>query len=217
MRPETFFTYRALTSSTVKPRASRISNNGIQYTPVDSIATVSTPLALSQSANCSRSAVKLGNSRTGSSSRSGGTATKCEALPMSIPAALGWTKVSACRAFPDLKFMLRLRCAIAAPSFIVECGATSGTSSCSLSETGYLPTALNRRADSPMSMTSPRTTLMYGQICTIGRSVFRGTAFHFATACPPSVSSGRLAAAARLHRLCGALHKADEHSLAATF
>ena len=34
-------------------------------------------------------AVKLGNSRTGWSSRSGGTATKWDALPMPMPAALG--------------------------------------------------------------------------------------------------------------------------------
>ena len=43
------------------------------------------------------STVKLKNSRTGSSSRSGGTATKCEALPMSMPAALGWVMVRAIR------------------------------------------------------------------------------------------------------------------------
>jgi hypothetical protein len=61
----------------------------IQYTPVDSIATVSTPHASSQSAKQLRSVVKLENSRTGSSSRSGGAATKWEALPMSMPAALG--------------------------------------------------------------------------------------------------------------------------------
>ena len=38
---------------------------------------------------------KVANSRTGSSSRSGGTATKCAALPMSIPAALGWVNSNA--------------------------------------------------------------------------------------------------------------------------
>ena len=75
LRPETFLTWRALTSSTVKPRDSSNSNKGIQYTPVDSIATVSTPQASSQSARVLRSVVKLANSRTGSSSRSGGTAT----------------------------------------------------------------------------------------------------------------------------------------------
>ena len=75
LRPETFLTWRALTSSTVKPRESSNSYSGIQYTPVDSIATVSTPHASSQSARRCRSTVKLWNSRTGSSSRSGGTAT----------------------------------------------------------------------------------------------------------------------------------------------
>ena len=40
----------ALTSITVKPRASSNSYRGIQYSPVDSIATVSTPQASSQSA-----------------------------------------------------------------------------------------------------------------------------------------------------------------------
>jgi hypothetical protein len=103
LRPETFLTCRALTSSTVKPRDSSSSNKAIQYTPLDSIATVSTLQAWSQSARALRSTVKLGNSRTGSSSRSGGTATKCEALPMSMPAALAWVIVSAaareCRAW----------------------------------------------------------------------------------------------------------------------
>src|SRR6058998_2828360 len=89
LRPETFFTWRALTSSTVKPRDSSNSYNAIQYTPVDSMATVSTPQASTQSAMAFKSTVKLANSRTGSSSRSGGTATKCDALPMSMPAALG--------------------------------------------------------------------------------------------------------------------------------
>ena len=113
LRPETFFTWRALTSSTVKPRRSSSSNNAIQYTPVDSMATVSTAQASSQSARRSRSAVKLGNWRTGSSSRSGGTATKCEALPISIPAALGWVRVRACRVFTGLGITLRLRLAMA--------------------------------------------------------------------------------------------------------
>lgn len=44
--------------------------------PVDSIATVSTLHTASQSASADKSSVKLGNSRTGWSSRSAGTATK---------------------------------------------------------------------------------------------------------------------------------------------
>src|ERR1700693_1198000 len=80
------------------------------------MAMVSTPQALSQWAMALRSTVKLGNSRTGSSSRSGGTATKWEALPISIPAALGWVIVRA-RDLPGLRLTLALRLTIAAPSF----------------------------------------------------------------------------------------------------
>ena len=47
------------------PRASRISYTGIQYTPVDSMATVSTPQATSQSAKACRSGVNVPNLRTG--------------------------------------------------------------------------------------------------------------------------------------------------------
>lgn len=64
-RPDTLCTCRAFTRYTVKPRDSNSSNNGIQYTPVDSIATVVTPQVTSQSANRRESSVKLGNSRTG--------------------------------------------------------------------------------------------------------------------------------------------------------
>src|SRR5450631_3811758 len=73
------------------------------------MATVSTPQALSQSARALRSTVKLGNSRTGCSSRSGGTATKWDALPMSTAAALGWVNVSAARDLPGLRLTLRFR------------------------------------------------------------------------------------------------------------
>src|SRR5216684_9331733 len=96
LRPETFWTCRALTRYTVKPRDSNSSNSGIQYTPVDSMATVSTAHAESHSAKASRSSVKALNSRTGWSSRSGGTATKWLAEPTSIPAALGWATSSLC-------------------------------------------------------------------------------------------------------------------------
>ena len=50
-RPGTFWTYRALTTCTAMPRASRISYTGIQYTPVASSATVRTRQASSQSAS----------------------------------------------------------------------------------------------------------------------------------------------------------------------
>jgi len=75
LRPGTFLAWRALTSRTSNPRASSTWYNAIQYTPVDSMATVSMPQAASQLASACRSAVKLSNRRTGFGSRSGGTAT----------------------------------------------------------------------------------------------------------------------------------------------
>ena len=182
LRPETFLTWRALTSSTVKPRDSSNSNKGIQYTPVDSIATVSTPQASSQSAKALRSTVKLGNSRTGSSSRSGGTATKWDALPMSMPAALGWVIVSAGSGLAGLEAdaAIALGHGLLHHS-VVECGAASGTSSCSLSQTGYRPSGCEPPSrftnvdDVTQDHANPRA------ICTIAISVFRGAAFHLAT------------------------------------
>jgi hypothetical protein len=57
---------------------------------------------------------------------------------MSMPAALGWVIVSAAaRDLPDLGMTLRLRTAMACSINQLECGAASGTSSCSLSQTGY--------------------------------------------------------------------------------
>jgi hypothetical protein len=70
-----FLVCRAFTGYTSKPRSSKISYNGIQYTPVDCIATVSTPHACNQSAKRCKSAVKHSNRRTGSRSWSGRTAT----------------------------------------------------------------------------------------------------------------------------------------------
>ena len=60
-----------------------------QIFPVDSMATVSTLHGIRSIGQAQRIGVKLLNSRTGSSSRSGGTATKWDALPISMPAALG--------------------------------------------------------------------------------------------------------------------------------
>jgi hypothetical protein len=71
----TVLTWRALTSFTSNPRVSRIWKRGIQYTPVDSMATVSMPHCSSHSASRSRSAVKQSKRRTGCGSRSSGTAT----------------------------------------------------------------------------------------------------------------------------------------------
>src|ERR1700674_3104301 len=148
---------------TVKPRDSSNSNTGIQYTPVDSIATVSTPQVLSQSARALRSTVKLENSRTGSSSRSGGTATKWDALPISIPAALGWVIVRAARDLLGLRLILALRCTIVAPSFGWNVAPHRVRLLAQSLKRDISSAAANHHADSPMSMTSPRTTLKRGQ------------------------------------------------------
>ena len=76
LRPGTYFICRASTSQTFSPRCSSTSYTGIQYTPVDSNATVSTPHASSQSAIAFKSSVIAPNSRTDSSTRCGGTATQ---------------------------------------------------------------------------------------------------------------------------------------------
>ena len=72
-----------------------------------------------------------------------------------------------------------------APSSVVECGAASGTSSCSLSQTGYRPAGHRpeRRFTNVDDVThdhaNPRA------MCTIATSVFRGATFHLATTPPP--------------------------------
>ena len=75
LRPLTCFVARASTSCTSKPARSRTSNTGIQYTPVDSSATMSTPHDNSHAAIASRSSVKLPNVRTGRSATDSATAT----------------------------------------------------------------------------------------------------------------------------------------------
>ena len=82
---------RALTRHTLNPRASSTSNTGIQYTPVLSIATVSTPHATSQSASACKSGVKVLNLRTRSGVRSAGTHAQISRVPISSPAAFGCT------------------------------------------------------------------------------------------------------------------------------
>jgi hypothetical protein len=66
LRPGTYFNCRASTSQTFSPCCSSTSNTGIQYTPVDSTATVSTPRLTSQAASAFRSSVIAPTSRTGS-------------------------------------------------------------------------------------------------------------------------------------------------------
>src|SRR6266446_7148020 len=77
------------------PRCCRISNTGIQYTPVDCITTLWIPCPLSQSAIVSISSVKQSKLRTGLASFSGLMATQCSLPPMSMPAACGCTTSNA--------------------------------------------------------------------------------------------------------------------------
>src|SRR5439155_6760535 len=100
-RPGTFFTCRAFTRYTSKPRSSKIWNRG---DPVNSIATVFTQHCFNHSARAYRSCVKVANERTFSVARSGGTATKISVAPISIPAASARiTRKTAC--FPWLSFL----------------------------------------------------------------------------------------------------------------
>jgi conjugal transfer mating pair stabilization protein TraG len=82
----------------------------------------------------------------------------------------------------------------------VEGGAASGTSSCSLSQTGYLSSGCKP----PDRFTSvddvPQDHANLRAICTIVIPVFRCATFHLATTRTPRVSSGRFAVAARLLR-----------------
>src|SRR5258707_10229996 len=91
LRPGTCLASRALTRNTVKPRASRSSKIGIQYTLVDSITTVSTPHSLNQFTSRCRSVVKVPKLRTGSGVQSALTAAMCIVAPTSMAAAFGWT------------------------------------------------------------------------------------------------------------------------------
>src|SRR5215467_9100761 len=59
LRPVTFLACRAFTSTTSIPFDSKIWQIGIQYTPVDSMATVSMSQWFNQSASSCRSAVKV--------------------------------------------------------------------------------------------------------------------------------------------------------------
>ncbi len=71
----TFFMLRGFTKHGLMPCCSSTSYTGIQYTPVDSMATVVIPQLTSHAAIWCRSLVKVSHLRTGWSSRSAGTAT----------------------------------------------------------------------------------------------------------------------------------------------
>ncbi len=108
LRPGTYFICRASTNQTFSPCCSSTSNTGIQYTPVDSTATVSTPRPTSHAASAFKSSVIAPTSRTDSqpapSARCRDTATQWLDAPMSMPAAFGNTSSSrlriACHALP---------------------------------------------------------------------------------------------------------------------
>jgi len=93
LRPGTYFNCRASTSHTFNPCCSSTSNTAIQYTPVDSSATVSTPSLSSHRASSAKSSVIVPTSRTAAcpaaSAKCCGTATQWLDPPTSIPAALG--------------------------------------------------------------------------------------------------------------------------------
>ena len=82
----------------------------------------------------------------------------------------------------------------------VECGAALGTSSCSLSQTGYRPSGCEPTGrftnvdDVTQDHANPRA------VRTTATSVFRSAAFHIATTQQHRVSSARFAAAGRLLR-----------------
>jgi hypothetical protein len=101
---------------------------GIQYTPVDSIATVVTPQSFSHAAIASRSPVFVPNLRTPAGSlssalmkpagtSSAATATKCSRLCTSIPAACR-CRIARSSACADLRNSLPARGVITSPPFL---------------------------------------------------------------------------------------------------
>jgi hypothetical protein len=96
----------------------------------------------------------------------------------------------------EVKCSPRVRIVVAS----IECGAASGTSSCSLSQTGYWPggceppSRFTNVDDVTQNHANPRA------VRTTATSVFRGAAFHLATTRDAKVSEARVAAARRLLR-----------------
>ena len=122
-----------------------------------------------------------GGARYSLSARSGGTATKWDRLPMSMPAAWGCVIVRAGRVRPVGRLTFALRRAMACSIMRVDGGAASGTSSNALSQTGYRssghtpPGRFTSVDDVTQDHANPRA------VCTTAMSVFRGAAFHLAT------------------------------------
>src|SRR5438105_6413985 len=113
---------------------------------------------------------------------------------MSMPALFGWVIVSACRHLSALRLRLQLRwakaCSIIRYAMWRWIGHVVETHSL---KRDIGASATDRRDDSPMSMTSPRTTLTSGQCAPLlHRSP--NAAFHLATTQLPHVSSARFAA-----------------------
>lgn len=113
---------------------------------------------------------------------------------MSMPATLGWVIVRAARDLAGLRLTFRLRWAIAFSISQLEKMAPHRVRRLVHSlkrDSG--PTATNRNADSPISMTSPRTTLTLGHYAPLSNR-------YSAVPCPTlpqrstSVSSARFAA-----------------------
>jgi hypothetical protein len=82
---------------------------------------------------------------------------------MSMPAALGWVIVRAARDLPALTLRLRLRWAIGCSIISFGMWRRIGYVVMLSLKRDIGPAEANRQADSPMSMTPPRTTLTRGQ------------------------------------------------------
>src|SRR5260370_20393884 len=78
--------------------------------------------------------------------------------------ALGWVIVRGARDLPGLRLTLALRRTIAAPSFGWNVAPHRVRLLAQSLKRDISPAAANHHADSPMSMTSPRTTLKRGLI-----------------------------------------------------
>src|SRR5260370_22565222 len=77
--------------------------------------------------------------------------------------ALGWVIVRGARDLPGLRLTLALRRTIAAPSFGWNVAPHRVRLLAQSLKRDISPAAANHHADSPMSMTSPSTTLIRGQ------------------------------------------------------